>query len=725
MIRTTRMLRMLMAGSVVCGALVVTGGAQPLSTQGPQTPDALLGAAIHQDDAEGNLDAAIEGYKKFLEQYGDNRPLAVQALLRMGQAYERLDRPEASDAYERVLRDYPEQTEMGGEARARLAAFQQPATVTPASALVVRRIAGPVDLTGSPSGDGRYLSTTDYRTGDVAVVNVATGQIRGLTGNLNYGYGNVVNSVMSPSGDEVAYTWADYTKPPFYDLRVIATADGATPRILYSNDDVEWIRASDWSPDGQQVLVLLTRRDQTNQIAVISVADRSLTVLKTFDWRYPAHARFSPDGQSIVYDVAPDEEALARDIFVLAADGSREVPLVEHPADDSVLGWTPDGQRVLFASDRRGSRDAWLIRIADGKVPHAPELIKSGVGNIRPLGLTRNGSFYYGISASRDDVYLATLDPTTAEVREPAKKISRRFEGNNKEPDWSPDGQYLAYASRRDSSSSGMGTAGAPASSWSLLIHSLETGQNRELPLSLTNQYQLRPRWSPDGRSLLTPGRDRKGRGGVYRIDAQSGDITRLFLSDTNVAAWSGDGKAVFYQDWDGDRGTSRIMKRELETGRDTELFFLDGEGEEALPGPAPAFMRDMATSPDGRHLAFCFPGGLLKVMPTSGGNARTLYFSDRRGGTCRIAWRPDGRQLLLSHRVARSENLQGFVMKLISLEGGEPQKVGLEMNLLGQRGVSMHPDGRRLAFHAVLGLGPRFEVWVMENFLPELEGNK
>ena len=63
--------------------------------------------------------------------------------------------------------------------------------------------------------------------------------------------------------------------------------------------------------------------------------------------------------------------------------------------------------------------------------------------------------------------------------------------------------------------------------------------------------------------------------------------------------------------------------------------------------------------------------------------------------------------------------------MKLISLEGGEPQKVGLEMNLLGQRGVSMHPDGRRLAFHAVLGLGPRFEVWVMENFLPELEGNK
>jgi len=60
--------------------------------------------------------------------------------------------------------------------------------------------------------------------------------------------------------------------------------------------------------------------------------------------------------------------------------------------------------------------------------------------------------------------------------------------------------------------------------------------------------------------------------------------------------------------------------------------------------------------------------------------------------------------------------------MWLISLEGGEPQEVGLEMNLMGQRGVSLHPASRRLAFHAVSGLGPRVEVWVMENFLPELE---
>jgi len=42
----------------------------------------------------------------------------------------------------------------------------------------------------------------------------------------------------------------------------------------------------------------------------------------------------------------------------------------------------------------------------------------------------------------------------------------------------------------------------------------------------------------------------------------------------------------------------------------------------------------------------------------------------------------------------------------------------------MGQRGLSVHPDGRRLAFHASSGDGTT-EVWVMENFLPELSSTQ
>jgi Tol biopolymer transport system component len=578
--------------------------------------------------------------------------------------------------------------------------------------MVARRIDGPVGITGTPSWDGRYLSTEDWRTGDLAVFDLVTGQIRRLTDKGSWAENAnefVINSTMSPNGKQVAYTWVNYgTRGEPYNLRVIALAKGAKPRILYHNDEVEWIKASDWSPDGKHVLALLSRKDLGHLIALVSIADGSMRVLKTFDWRYPANAGFSPDGQWIVYDFPPAEDSLERDIFVLAVDGSHEFHLVEHPADDSVLGWAPDGKAVLFASDRQGSRDAWLIHISKGKPGQAPEVVKKGIGSIQPMGFTRSGSFYYGVTATANDVYVATLDPATGELLGPAKKISQRFEGNNISPDWSPDGKYLAYAYQRRGGGGGV----TPSSSWSLLIYSLATGEERELPLGLTNVSNLTLRWSPDGRSLLAPGRDRKGRKGIYRIDAQTGEITRLVLVDTNLAAWSSHGKAIFYPRRDRAAGITRIMKRDLEAGWEKELLVWESRQGEI------AYVRGLAASPDGQHLAFCGPGGLLKVVPTSGGQPRRLYFA-KRGGPCSIAWMPDSRHLLFSSLGGGQNNLLR-----ISLEGGDPQKLGLEMPRMGQRGLSVHPDGRRLAFHASSGDGTT-EVWVMENFLPELSSTQ
>ena len=88
-----------------------------------ETPEALLGAAIHQQEAEGNLEAAIDGYKKFLAQYGSHRPLAAKAQFRLGVCYEKLGKPEAREAYERVLREYADQREIAAEAHTRLAAL--------------------------------------------------------------------------------------------------------------------------------------------------------------------------------------------------------------------------------------------------------------------------------------------------------------------------------------------------------------------------------------------------------------------------------------------------------------------------------------------------------------------------------------------------------------------------------------------------------------------------
>ena len=110
---------------------------------------------------------------------------------------------------------------------------------------------------------------------------------------------------------------------------------------------------------------------------------------------------FSPDGRWIVYDFPPREEFSERDIYLLSTDGSRGFSLVEHPANDIVLGWAPDGERVLFASDRAGTFGAWVIRVVDGQPRGAPELVKPDIAPIANtwLGLTRDGSYYYGYTA--------------------------------------------------------------------------------------------------------------------------------------------------------------------------------------------------------------------------------------------------------------------------------------------------------------------------------------
>src|SRR6185437_5386638 len=107
------------------------------------------------------------------------------------------------------------------------------------------------------------------------------------------------------------------------------------------------------------------RTDRTAQIGLISVRDGSLRVLKSVDWRGAKRLLFSPDGKYLGYDLPESDGSQQRDIFVMAIDGSREIPAVIHRGQDTMMGWSPDGKRLLFASDRTGSMDLWSLPFAE------------------------------------------------------------------------------------------------------------------------------------------------------------------------------------------------------------------------------------------------------------------------------------------------------------------------------------------------------------------------
>src|SRR5215471_13439480 len=58
---------------------------------------------------------------------------------------------------------------------------------------------------------------------------------------------------------------------------------------------------------------------------------------------------FSPDGSMIAYTGDYDGNV---DVYVIPAGGGVPKRLTHHPVIDEVIGWTPDGNQVLFRSSR-------------------------------------------------------------------------------------------------------------------------------------------------------------------------------------------------------------------------------------------------------------------------------------------------------------------------------------------------------------------------------------
>ncbi len=577
------------------------------------------------------------------------------------------------------------------------------------------KVAELMDLFGAVSPDGRFLTYTDWRTGDLAVRDLKTGEDRHLTdkGSWLESEEYALGSTVSPDGKQIAYGW--FNQEGFFDLRVIGI-DGSGPRVLYRNQEIPGCQPHDWSPDGRHILASFRSKDRTHQIVLVSVADGSVQVVKTLDGRSPFMMSFSPDGRYIAYDFPPQEDSPDRDIFLLATDGSREIPLIEHPANDFVLGWAPDGKQFLFASDRTGSQRAWLIEVADGKRLGEPKLVKPEIRPARGLGFTRDGSYYYccGVPGgpALNDVYLVTLDPATHKLQAPKKLVSGV--GVATSIDWSPDGQYLAYNKEG-------GWAPVPPYRFVLVVRSVESGKERRLRLNIRRSGVFQPHWSPDGRFLLAQAEDHTGGRGVYRIDARTGEVTPIVQSPRcciEWPVWAHDGKVIFT------RATGlepqSIVMRDLESGREEKLYRV----------VSPVSVSHLAASPDGQWLAFVWSGTekgptALKVMPAAGGEPRELVeLPEPRRYTFgtpvfELAWTPDSRHIIYALSIAGQE--QEFEFWRISLEGGQPQRLGPAMEGLWPFGLSVHPDGRQIAFTAG---PPRLSdpIWVLENFLPPLD---
>lgn len=623
---------------------ILIGTLAAMLAAGAQSNEAerQLKAAVNAELVNGDLKTAIKQYGEISAKYKNDRAVAAMALVRMADAYQKIGSAEWRNIYERVLREYADQKEAVAVARLRLG---RDGSTGREGGIATRQVWAPaMDTEGSPSPDGLRLSFVDWKTGDLAIRDLKTGENRRVTNKGSWAGSEdfALYSTFSPDGTQLAYAWFSANNTDTrWDLRIISAnigAEPAIPRVLYRNTDLDYIQPAQWSEDGKNILALFRKKDRTHQIAIVSVKDGTARILKTLDWRSPLKLSLSPDGRYIAYDFPPNEKSEARDIVVLAADGSREIVLVSHPANDATPVWTPDGSGILFTSDRSGSNGAWLIPVADGKASGPAKFIKPDIGQMVPMAFTRAGTLFYALMTANTAIYTGRLDLKAKKLLEPMKALSEDFTGSHVSPDWSPRGDKLAFITRR--------FLGSSPTTFFLTIRSLNTGEERRLTPDL--EYINAIRWSHDGETLVTSGRDRRGRAGIYQVDANTGQTTAIVATgeDFRNPLVSQDGKLLYYHTTPSGQNIShgRAVVLDRETGAERELL---AAGRLAI--------NCWALSRDGGRLALLTSNYENKSMAiyvmTASGDEPRMVLELKDFGPQVLEWEPDGNGVMFARQ--------------------------------------------------------------------------
>ena len=224
--------------------------------------------------------------------------------------------------------------------------------------------------------------------------------------------------------------------------------DGKNPRNLTNNRHAD--RSPSWSPDGKRI-VFTSERDGNIEIYVMD-ADGSNPRRLTENPNKDQFPSWSPDGERIAFMSDRDGDDLQFDIYVMDANGGNPQNLTNNDFDERYPSWSPDSERIAFTSRRDGNfrnnfgiTDEIYVMDADG-------------GNQQRLTNNRGWDWFPSWSPDGERIAFASdrrgdFENFDIYVMDTDGGNQQRLTENRHEdssPSWSPDGERIAFYSRRD-----------------------------------------------------------------------------------------------------------------------------------------------------------------------------------------------------------------------------------------------------------------------------------
>ena len=423
----------------------------------------------------------------------------------------------------------------------------------------------------------------------------------------------------------------------------------------------------------------------------------------TFERGMVHDARFTPDGQSVIYGAAWDGQPLR--VFMTRTDSTESVPL--SVPDARLLSISRSGEMALSLSHRF---EGWIGQgtLARSSVlGSAPRIVAE---QVREAEWTPDGS----------DLAIVRRAGGLEQLEFPIGNVLYRTSGYISRIRFSPDGQRIAFADHPVFADNAGGV-------------SIVDRSGHRTPLSAGYNEVTGVAWRPDAQEVWFSAR----RGG----DDSSDGIYAATLSGSSRSVWAtpsdmalfdiaADGRILLGQHTDDRRvealfaGASAPVDVSIREDSSSEWIADDGSMitvadqrargyamylvragvAPVLLGPGQAF----AVSPDGRTAVGLSVDGLsVLLQPTGAGTSRTLPNPDRVVFDC-VRWLPDGRRLVLFGQV-QGQPARGYVQQI---DGDRPQPFTREG--AGSRrwwALPVSPDGTRVVGSDVNGVATVYRI--------------
>jgi TolB protein len=215
----------------------------------------------------------------------------------------------------------------------------------------------------------------------------------------------------------------------------VMNADGSGYRRLTTEDNVRHYYPS-LAVDGQSLVYSAYREDNVYEIYEMSLTGG---IAKRVTDRLGALTgpEISPDGKSIAvtrWTLASNQDQL----WVLARDGSQPRRVIDGTGWDPT--WSPDGSQILYASDRGGSNQLWMVNL-DGSGLHQITKLPSLRG--RSDWSAQNVIVTYSGDPWKRELYIMNSDGSKQHQVSPPG-------GDSQGPSFSPDGQWIVFTAYFD-----------------------------------------------------------------------------------------------------------------------------------------------------------------------------------------------------------------------------------------------------------------------------------